>query len=134
MAFGSGGIESYRRTQVASRTPLELVVMLYDGALRFLAAARDAIDRRDIAARREALSRALAIVSELQSTLNLEQGGTIAASLDRLYGYANVRLLDAAMRNDGAAVDEVRRLFEILREGWTTIAAADASAAPGLGQ
>src|SRR4051812_14747508 len=103
------GLASYRQTEVQSRTPLELVTMLYDGALRFLAVARDSIERNDIPARRDALNRTLAIVAELQNTLNLEQGGDIAAELDRLYEYSNVRLLDAAMRNDVVPVDDVRR-------------------------
>lgn len=122
MSFAANrGLASYRQVEVQSRTPLELVTMLYDGALRFLGTARDAIERQDINTRREALNRALAIIAELQSTLNMEQGGEIAAELDRLYEYANMRLLDAAMRNDAAPVDEVRRIFEILREGWATI-------------
>jgi flagellar secretion chaperone FliS len=116
------GLATYRQTEVVSRTPLELVTMLYDGALRFLAGARDAIERHDISARREALNRALAIIAELQSTLNMERGGEVAAELDRLYEYANLRLLDAAMRNDVGPVDEVRRIFEILRDGWATVA------------
>jgi flagellar protein FliS len=107
---------------VQSRTPLELVVMLYDGALRFMGTAREAIERRDIPARREALSRTLAIISELQSTLNLAEGGQVAIELDRLYSYSNARLLDAAMKNEVAAVDDVKRVFEILRDGWNTIA------------
>ena len=57
--------------------------MLYDGALRFLREARDAIERSDIAARARGVSRALAIVAELQSTLNLEEGGEIAARSTR---------------------------------------------------
>lgn len=116
-----GALDTYRRTQVQSATPLELVTMLYDGALRFLDSARTAIEQRNIAARRNALSRVLAIISELQSTLNLEHGGEIAASLDRLYNYSNLRLLDAAARNDVAAIDEVKALLATLRDGWDTI-------------
>jgi flagellar protein FliS len=116
------GLATYRQTEVQSRTPLELVTMLYDGALRFLAIARDAIERRDIPARRDALNRTLAIVSELQSTLNMELGGDIAVELDRLYEYSNLRLLDAAIKNDVAPIDEVRRIFEVLRDGWATAA------------
>lgn len=119
------GVNSYKQTEAQSRTPLELVTMLYDGALRFLGQAREAIERRDIAARREALNRALAIISELQSTLNMELGGEVAAELDRLYEYANLRLLDAAMKNDVTPIDEVRRIFEILRDGWATVAASN---------
>lgn len=116
------GLASYRRTEVQSRTPLELVTMLYDGALRFMAVAREAIERKDIPARRDALNRTMAIVSELQSALNLQAGGEVAVDLDRLYEYASVRLLDAAMQNDTAPVDEVRRIFEILRDAWATAA------------
>ncbi|MGE3957544.1 MAG: flagellar export chaperone FliS [Vicinamibacterales bacterium] len=117
------GLASYRQVEVQSRTPLELVTMLYDGAIRFLGNARDAIERRDIHARREALNRALAIIAELQSTLNMDQGGEVAAELDRLYEYANVRLLEAALHNDAAPIDEVRRILEILRDGWAQISA-----------
>jgi flagellar protein FliS len=116
------GLDAYRETQVRSRTPLELVVMLYDGGLRFMATARDAIERRDISARRDALSRALAIVSELQSTLNLEDGGEVAARLDALYDFTNRSLLDAALKNDVAPLDEARKVFETLREAWATTA------------
>ena len=117
------GPDAYRQTQVQSATPLELVVMLNDGVLRFLDKAKSAIERRDIPARRDALSRALAIISELQATLDMEQGGEIANSLDRLYGYSNMRLLEAAMHNDATAVDDVRKVFSTLRDGWHTISA-----------
>lgn len=122
MSSTARGLSSYRNTQVQSRTPLELVVMLYDGALKFMGTARAAIERCDIPARREAISRTLAIISELQSTLNLAEGGQVAIELDRLYTYSNVRLLEAAMKNEVAAVDDVKRVFEILRDGWNTIA------------
>lgn len=117
------GVNSYKQTEVQSRTPLELVTMLYDGVLRFIGQAREGIERRDIPARQDALNRALAIISELQSTLNMELGGEVAVELDRLYEYANLRLLDAAIKNDVAPIDEVRRIFEILRDGWATVAA-----------
>ncbi len=117
--------DAYRQTQVVSGTPLELVVMLYDGALKFMAIAETAVHRKDITARRAALSKALAIISELQNTLNMEQGGDIAQSLDELYRYASLRLLDAAARNDAAPIEETMRLFRTLREGWQGIAAGD---------
>lgn len=129
------GLNAYRQTEVQSRTPLELVVMLYDGALRFLAVAHDAVVRHDIPARRDAISRVLAIVSELQSTLDLERGGVVAADLDNLYAYITTRVMDAAAKNDTAPLDDARRLLETLRDAWQTIAvspAAAADAAAGL--
>lgn len=125
------GLNAYRTTEIESRTPLELVVLLYDGALRFLAVTREAIVRRDIRARRDALSRVLAIISELQSTLDLDRGGTVATALDGLYDYMTRRLMEAAAQNDTAPIDEVRGLLETLRDGWQTIAAPAAASAPG---
>ena len=123
------GANAYIQTHVQSRSPLELVVMLYDGALRFIGEARSAIDRQDLPGRRAAMSRALAIVGELQSTLNMEQGGQIASQLDGLYGYVNNRLLDATMKNDVAALDECARLLGTVRAAWVEIAARDAAPA-----
>jgi flagellar secretion chaperone FliS len=112
----------YRQTEVQSRSPVELVVMLYDGALRFLDAARDAFARNDIPARRQATSRLLAIVSELQATLDVERGGEVAVTLDELYGYMTQRVVEATVSHSPAPLDEVRRLLEMLRDAWHTIA------------
>lgn len=114
---------AYQQTHVQSRSPLELVVMLYDGALRFAGEARAAIDRQDLPAKREAISRALAIIAELQNTLNIQDGGAIATQLDGLYAYVNTRLLEANMQSDAAALDEVTRLLTPLRDAWQQIAA-----------
>ena len=125
------GLSTYRQTQVQSRTPLELVVMLYDGALTFLNQTRDAIERRDLYARRDASSRALAIISELQSTLNMAEGGELAQRLDELYGFVNLRILDATKNNAVAPLDDAIRVLETLRDSWSSIAAAPAQSARG---
>lgn len=122
MAFPPKGLAAYRNIEVQSRTPLELVVMLYDGALRFLNAGRTAIERKDVRARQEAFNRLLAIISELQNTLNIEGGGPVATSLDELYSFMTRRILDAAMQNSTAPLDEVQRVIETLRDGWQQIA------------
>ena len=117
----------YRQTEVRSRTPLELVVMLYDGAIQFMTTAQEAIRRNDIPARRTALSKALAIISELQSTLNMEQGGEISFNLDELYRWSSVRLLDATVHNDPAPIEDVLTVFRTLRDGWNGIASGSGS-------
>jgi flagellar secretion chaperone FliS len=128
-ALAARGVNSYLQTEVQSRSPLELVVMLYDGALRFTADARDAMVRRDIRARQQHLSRALAIVSELQSTLDMDTGGEVAERLDKLYGFVRDRLIDASARQDLQPLDEARRVLTTLREGWLAISRASAAAA-----
>lgn len=122
MTFPPRGLAAYRNTEVQSRTPLELVVMLYDGALRFLSAGREAIGRKDVRARQEAFNRLLAIISELQNTLNIEKGGPVASSLDELYTFMTGRILDSAMHNSTEPLDEVQRVIETLRDGWQQIA------------
>lgn len=115
-------VSAYKQTEVQSRTPLELVVMLYDGGLKFLHQTREAIERNDIRARRDASARALAIVSELQNTLNMEQGGDVARQLDELYSYVNGRILQAAMDNAAAPIDDAARVLSMLRDSWATLA------------
>ena len=120
------GAAAYRRIEAESRSPLELVVMLYDGALRFVGEAKQAHVRRDVLARGHAVSRCLAVVAELQSTLNVEQGGAIAEELDRLYTYVNTRLVDVSAKQDADALDEVHRLLSTIRDGWAGIAGGKA--------
>jgi flagellar protein FliS len=102
--------------------------MLYDGALRFVGEARSAAARNDIASRGDAISRAMAIVSELQNTLDVETGGNLAKELDRLYSYINTRLLDVSLKKDIAALDEVQKLLTTLREGWSQVVATPGAA------
>lgn len=123
------GAQAYYQTQIQSRSPLELVVMLYDGAIRFLQQTVDAMQRGDLVAKRESLSRATAIVTELHGMLDLEQGGEVAASLDSLYTYMMERLTTANQQRDPAPVAEVMRLMSGLREAWSQIAQAPPPAA-----
>ena len=116
------GAEAYRQMNVQSRSPLELVVMLYDGALQSLAKAKVAIEQHDTATRADAISRVLAILAELQGTLDMQQGGSIAEELDRLYAFAISRLLDVTLKQDATAIDDVIRTLKPLRDGWAEIA------------
>jgi flagellar secretion chaperone FliS len=122
------GADAYRRMNVETRSPLELVVMLYDGALRYLGEARSAIERRDVHARSEAVSRTLAILSELQGTLNMGEGGQIAEELDRLYTFAIARLVDVTLKLDATAIDDIVRVLTPLRDGWAQVAQNGAAA------
>jgi len=118
----SKGAQAYLQTQVQSRTPLELVVLLYDGALKFLGQAREAMTQRNLVAKREAMSRATAIIQELQHMLNMEAGGEVAERLDGLYTYILGRCYDANMRLDPSGLEESIRLLTPLRDAWSAIA------------
>jgi flagellar protein FliS len=124
MVHAGRAAQQYLQTQVRSSSPLELVVMLYDGALRATAMAVDAMERGDIRTRRDAISRALAILGELQSALNMDQGGDIAVQLDRLYTWMRDALVQATVQRDVMPIHQVRRTLETLRDGWQQIATA----------
>jgi flagellar protein FliS len=126
----SRGADVYRRTNVHTRSPLELVVMLYDGALQSLGEASAAMTRNDAAARATAVSKVLAILTELQGTLNIKDGGAIAEELDRLYTYSINRLLDVTTKRDAKALDDIVRVLTPLRDAWSQVAQQQA-AAPG---
>jgi flagellar protein FliS len=119
------GAGAYRTVDAQSRSPLELVVMLYDGAIRFVTQARDAHTRGDRRGRAVGVSRAMAIVNELQNTLDVDRGREIAMELDRLYRYITARLLDVTRTGDGTPLDEILQLLTTLRDAW-----AQASTAP----
>jgi flagellar protein FliS len=109
-------------TGVNSASPHGLIGMLYDGLLGAIAEARGAMRSRDIPAKGKAISRAVRIVDEgLSAALNLQDGGTLAADLRNLYTYINLRLTQANLKNDEAALDECVQLTETLRSAWAQI-------------
>lgn len=122
MVHASRAAQHYMQTQVRSSSPLELVVMLYDGAIKATGAAIEATAQGDIRARREAVSKALAIIGELQGTLNLEQGGEVAERLDALYTWMTDGIVAATVKQDPQPLHDVRRILDTLRDGWQQIA------------
>jgi flagellar secretion chaperone FliS len=117
----------YQQVHVSSgvmgASPHGLISMLFDGLLGALAEARGAIRSRNVAAKGKAIGRAVRIVDEgLSAALDLEQGGALAADLRALYSYVALRLTQANLHNDEAALEECVRLIEPLRSGWAAIA------------
>jgi flagellar protein FliS len=133
MTQASRALRGYRTTQAQTSSPLELVVLLYDGALRFLADAERALAAQDVPARATAISKALAIVNELQNTLDLAKGGAVAEELDRLYDFVQDRLLRVTRDQDPAALAEAQRVLSSLADAWRTVATTPAGTAPQAG-
>jgi flagellar protein FliS len=106
-------------TGMTSASPERLVIMLYDGALKAIYAARTAIAHGDTAVKGESISKAIAIVDNgLRASLDVQAGGEIAANLAALYEYVASRLLYANLKNDQASLDESARLLSELRGAW----------------
>ena len=120
MAYGNQAQE-YRKNAVLGASPAQLVVMLYDGALRFIEGGRAAMRAKDLARQNEALQRAQRIVSELLGTLDHEKGGEIADKLNAIYLYSRRTLSDARIHRSPEKIDEVRTLLGEIRDSWAQI-------------
>lgn len=127
MIHAARAASTYRQNDITTRSPLELVVLLYDGLLSSLSACRAASDAGDMRGRAEGIAKALAIVAELQNTLDMDSGGEVAVELDRLYAYVLSRLTDANVHRSVEPIDEVHRLFSPLRDAWAQIASQPAA-------
>lgn len=112
------GRDQYQSAATDTAGPAQLVLMLYDGALVRLEMAGTAIAERRFDAAHEAMMRAQAIVDELNVTLDMEQGGPIAANLRQLYSYCSTRLVEANITKDATIVAEVATHLSGLRDAW----------------
>jgi flagellar protein FliS len=129
----NAALNAYRKVGVESgaisSNPHQLVLMLFNGARAVLAEAKGHLERREIAARGMAISKAITIIDGgLKASLDLKVGGDLAQSLSDLYVYMGQRLLYANLKEDGKALDEVAGLLAQLGEAWETMAVKPAAA------
>lgn len=102
--------------------PHRLILLLFAGAQAAIGNARVAMQQQQIAARGEAISKAIDIIGNgLKVSLDLEQGGEIAQRLDALYDYLVLRLLRANLDGDLRALEEVATLLEEIHGAWREI-------------
>ncbi len=112
---------AYKNNEVMSASQSKLILMLYDGAIKYLKLAEIAISEKKIEKTNENLKKAQDILAEFMSTLNFREGGEIAENLYSLYEYMYQRLIRANIDKDTAIVLEVRGYLEELRETWAKI-------------
>jgi len=113
--------QAYREASVMTASPEQLVVMLYDGAGRFLRQAEGAMNGGGTWLQAsQKLSRAEAIIDELLATLDMD-AGEIAERLQAIYVFCKTRLIEARLERDAGRVDQVARLLAELRDAWATI-------------
>jgi flagellar secretion chaperone FliS len=112
---------AYQKNEVNGLNPGEIVCRLYQKLHSKLRVAQEAIKREQTTARGESLSLALAIIGELQASLNMEQGGEIAANLNDLYSFLTMELVMAGLHNDADRVTKAIKIVEPLVEAWEQI-------------
>lgn len=127
-------LKQYRERQLLGASPAEGVVLLYDGALRFVAQAKEAIGRGDIQGRHNANARVMAIVSYLMEILDPVQGGDVAARLMGIYAFLLKRLVRIDFENSPEICDEVRGHLQTLKTSWDAIAAQERTRAVAAAQ
>jgi flagellar protein FliS len=113
--------QEYQRSQIETSSPVRLVVMLYDGAIRFLTIAKEQMASGEIEERHLNLIRAQKIIGELISSLDMENGGEIAVNLRRLYAFMLQHLVEANLYDRQDQVEDVIKLLRDLRESWMAV-------------
>lgn len=106
----------YKNQQAMTAAPEELTLMLYNGAIRFVAESLQGIDNNDVQKAHNANIRAQEIIREFRATLDMQY--EISKNLDQLYEYMEFRLLQANMKKDKAQLEEVKNMLQELRDTW----------------
>ncbi|HSX70235.1 MAG TPA: flagellar export chaperone FliS [Pseudomonas sp.] len=126
--YSSSALKQYQQvnttSQVSDASPHRLIQMLMEGGLTRIAQARGALTRGQLSLKGELIGKSIAIVGGLRESLNFQQGGDVAANLDRLYEYMISRLVEANVKNEEAPLLEVADLLRNVKEGWDAIAPA----------
>lgn len=114
-------LDQYRKASVAGATPLQLVVMLYDGCLRFMSAGQRAMQEKELFKQNENLQKAQKILAELMSTLDMDKGGEVATNLFSLYTFCYNRLVEANIEDKPEYIDHAIEVMSQLRESWVEL-------------
>lgn len=116
----------YYESSVNTASPIQLVVLLYQGAIRQLKQAAEHIECRNLEGKRVAIDKAMAIVQQLHGSLDMEKGGQIATDLDRLYTYVTSRILEGSTTLDVRSIEEAARILITLSSAWEQLSSSDA--------
>ena len=122
-----GKLETYRRVDTLGKSQLDLILQVYDGAIKSLRTARQCFEKQDHQAGYEEMERAKRFVTHLYATLDMEKGGEVAANLSRLYVFVISQSYVIQATKDTAQLDAITNVMVNLREGWRGLKATDAN-------
>ncbi len=115
------GITAYQDNAVTTQSKGRLIVMLYDGAIRFLRLAIKEIENNNHEAKGRYINKAIDIINELNAVLDMDAGGEIASNLRKLYIFMINRLSQANVKCDAQLIRDVIKLMEELNQSWKAI-------------
>ncbi len=119
----SYGAKSYKNTAIQTAAPEQLLLMLYEGAIKNCKLAKAAIDKKNIPDKCKYIGKAHDIIMELNNTLDHSKGKEVASQLESLYDFCTTQLLKGNINNDQESIDNVVKVLMTLYEGW--VAAVD---------
>ncbi len=122
--------QAYQKAAVNTVDQRKLILMLYDGAIKFLSHAIEKMDKGEVYEAHTNLIKGKSIIAELLASLNLDNGGDIARNLQRLYAYMFNELIDANLNKDSQRVQGVVHLLKELRTAWQNLKSGSAPQAP----
>lgn len=111
-------LNQYKKAQVQTASPEQILIMLYDGAIRFLNQAKVHINNNNIEQSHTNIVKAQRIITEFMSSLDMDLGGEMAQNLFNLYEYLHYRLVQANIKKDLQAIDEVLGHLRSLKGTW----------------
>lgn len=113
--------QAYLESEILQADPLRLVQLLYRGAIEAVGKARMHLQRGEIKARSAQITKAMDILAELATSVDLERGGELGQNLVLLYDYMNAQLQTANFQQVEGPLVEVEKLLHTLLEGWEQI-------------
>ena len=113
------GVKDYQSMQILSAKPEKLILMLYDGAIRFIQQGIKAMNENKIELAHNNLLRSQNIMVELMASLNFEKGGELAVNLFRIYEFMHYTLVQANVKKEAEPLARVAEQLKMLRESWS---------------
>lgn len=117
----SNAARAYFNTKVTTTSQEEIVVLLYEAAIKFLEQAKIKMDKKDYQEKGNLISRSLDILAELDASLNAEKGGELAQNLHTMYLFCQTRLVMANLKMDKEMIDEVISMLKSIGSAFSEI-------------
>ena len=114
-------VHAYKDNEISTASRLRLIVMMYDGVIRYMEEYKKKLEEGDIAGRGIYLAKAQNVISELQQSLNKKQGGEVSQNLENLYNFINASLTQANIDGNASNVDHSITILQNLRDAWSQV-------------
>jgi flagellar protein FliS len=112
------GANQYKQQSIKTASPGQILIMLYEAAIKNVKKAAECIEKKDIPGKGVHIGKAHDIINELTTSLNFEVGGDVARDLEGLYNFMVAQLVKANIENNAEPLKAVQKNLEILLDGW----------------